>query len=143
MAQPEPHPSVMSGVIPYLSMDGRAAEALGFYARAFGGAELDRMPDPQNPDRVMHCTSVINGRALMMTDFVSGDRPPGRNFGHLQLVVADGRGWWDRAVAAGCKVIDPFERQFWGDDFGLLEDPFGIKWAILQPGPGRTPGQGA
>ena len=55
-------------------------------------------------------------------------------FGHLQLVVADGQAWWDRAVAAGCKVIAPYERQFWGDDWGLLEDPFGLKWAILQPG---------
>ena len=54
-------------------------------------------------------------------------------FGHLQLVVADGRAWWDRAVAAGCRVLAPYERQFWGDDWGLLEDPFGIKWAVLQP----------
>ena len=28
----------------------------------------------------------------------------------------------------------PYERQFWGDDWGLLQDPFGIRWAILQPG---------
>jgi PhnB protein len=47
--------------------------------------------------------------------------------------VADGRALWDRAVAAGCRVIAPDDRQFWGDDWGLLEDPFGIKWAVLQP----------
>jgi PhnB protein len=28
----------------------------------------------------------------------------------------------------------PYERQFWGDDWGLLRDPFGVRWAILQPG---------
>ena len=55
------------------------------------------------------------------------------DFGHLQLVVADGRAWWDRAVTAGCRVLAPYERQFWGDDWGLLEDPFGLKWAVLQP----------
>ncbi len=137
MADTLPDPAVMAGVIPYLSMAGRAAEALEFYAGAFGGTELERMADPQDPDKLMHCSTVIHGRALMMTDYVAGDGPPARNFGHLQLIVADGRFWWDRAIAAGCTVIDPFQRQFWGDDFGLLQDPFGIKWAILQPGPGR------
>lgn len=133
MPDQRPNPSLMTGVIPYLSLAGRAAESLEFYARAFGAAELDRMPDPAQPDRLMHCTTVIHGRALMMTDFVDGDAAPARNFGHLQLVVADGRGWWDRAVHAGCGIIDPFQRQFWGDDFGVVQDPFGFKWAILQP----------
>jgi len=141
MADSRPDPSIMSGVIPYLSLAGRAAEALDFYARAFGGAELERMQDPQNPDKLMHCTTVINGRALMMTDYVAGESPPARNFGHLQLLVSDGQVWWDRAVAAGCTIIDPFERQFWGDTFGILRDPFDIKWAILQPGEGSQPPQ--
>ena len=134
MPDHRPKASLMTGVIPYLSLAGRAAEALDFYALAFGAEVLDRMPDPVQPDRLMHCTAVIHGRAMMMTDFGDGDAAPARNFGHLQLVVADGRGWWDRAVQAGCQVIDPFQRQFWGDDFGVLQDPFGFKWAILQPG---------
>lgn len=89
-----PHPldpAVMNGVIPYMTMAGRAAEACDFYARAFGAKDLGRMP------------------------------------------FADGHAWWDRAVAAGCTVLAPYERQFWGDDWGLLQDPFGLAWAILQP----------
>jgi PhnB protein len=27
----------------------------------------------------------------------------------------------------------PFERQFWGDRWGMLRDPFGIDWAIDEP----------
>jgi PhnB protein len=27
----------------------------------------------------------------------------------------------------------PFERQFWGDRWGMLRDPFGIEWAIDEP----------
>jgi PhnB protein len=69
----------------------------------------------------------------MMTDH-GGGAAPSYGFGHLQLVVADGRAWWDRAVAAGCTVIAPYARQFWGDDWGLLQDPFGISWAILETG---------
>jgi PhnB protein len=75
----------------------------------------------------------------MMTDHMDPGGPartgPALPHGHLQLVVADGQTWWDRAVAAGCTVAMPYERQPWGDDWGLLRDPFGIHWAILQPGP--------
>ncbi|QYU67721.1 hypothetical protein J4558_22960 [Leptolyngbya sp. 15MV] len=48
-----------------------------------------------------------------------------------------------RAVAAGCTVVVPYERKFWGDDWGLLVDPFGIKWGILQPGPDAPRGAGS
>lgn len=133
----------MQGVIPYLTMAGRAAAACDFYARAFGAADLGRMPMPEGAPGLMHAQLLINGGCLMMTDQDSttggaGDGTPAvTRFGHLQLVVDDGLRWWDRAVTAGCTVLAPYERQFWGDDWGLLEDPFGIRWAILQPGPQR------
>ena len=40
----------------------------------------------------------------------------------------------DRAVKAGAKLIMPVERQFWGDLYGMIEDPFGHKWSIATPG---------
>ncbi len=63
------------------------------------------------------------------------NEPPARGSRNhtLQLVVADGQGWWDRAVAAGCSVTMPFERPFWGDCYGRLTDPFGLQWAINEP----------
>lgn len=135
MTQPNP----MQGVVPYLAMAGRTAEAMEFYARAFGARDIGRMAFPDGSPGVMHGQVVINGGALMMTDHSMN--PGGAahaaieaGFGHLQLVVEDGRAWWDRAVAAGCTVLAPYERQFWGDDWGLLQDPFGIKWGIMQDG---------
>ena len=132
-------PAVMNGVIPYLAMAGRAADACDFYVRAFGATELGRMPFPDGSPGLIHAQLEINRGALMMTDHSEcgdgSDKAAQKGcFGHLQLVVADGRAWWDRAVDAGCRVLAPYERQFWGDDWGLLEDPFGIKWAVLQPG---------
>ena len=50
-----------------------------------------------------------------------------------QLVVEDGDLWWNRAVEAGCTVVMPFEKMFWGDRWGLLADPFGLVWAIDEP----------
>jgi PhnB protein len=126
-----PGADLMQGVIPYLAMGGRAAEACDFYARAFGAEERMRMPAPDGAPGLMHAQVVINGGTLMMSDHGEGPVP---SFGHLQLVVAEGQRWWDRAVAAGCTVVMPYGRQFWGDDWGLLEDPFGLKWAVMQPG---------
>ncbi|MCG6122247.1 MAG: glyoxalase/bleomycin resistance/extradiol dioxygenase family protein [Microvirga sp.] len=129
---PEANP--MRGVVPYLAMAGRSGEACDFYVRAFAATEMGRMPMPDGAAGLMHAQIGVNGGCLMMTDHVGGGPAPSTNFGHLQLVVEDGRAWWDRAVAAGCKTLAPYERQFWGDDWGLLEDPFGIKWGILQTG---------
>ncbi|WP_333671319.1 glyoxalase/bleomycin resistance/extradiol dioxygenase family protein [Elioraea tepidiphila] len=127
-----PDAAVMNGVIPYLGLNGRAGEAAEFYARAFGARELGRYPDEQNPGRFMHVQIEINGGALMMTDQggCNGEPTPSPQGFHLQLVVADGDLWWSRALAAGCTVAMPFERQFWGDRWGMLRDPFGLHWAI-------------
>lgn len=123
------------GVVPYLQFDGDSARAADFYARAFGAVDRGRLPDEADPDRLMHCQLEINGGGLMMSDMRAPsetDAVERRGF-HLQLVVADGDRWWARAVEAGCKVLVPFERMFWGDRWGLLEDPFGITWGIDEP----------
>jgi len=122
------------GIIPYLAMGGRAGEACDFYVRAFGAEDAQRIPQPDGGPGLMHAQIAINGGHLYMTDHMGEGTAPTANFGHLQLEVADGRAWWERAVAAGCAVVMPYERQFWGDDWGLLEDPFGLKWGILQAG---------
>jgi PhnB protein len=137
MTANRPDAAVMRGVIPYVGYAGRAGEALDFYVRAFGATELGRMPDAEAPDRLMHGQVEINGGAFMATDMgCESAETSGVGTMHMQLVVDDGRRWWDRAVAAGCAVVEPYQRQFWGDDWGLLVDPFGIRWAVLQPGPG-------
>ena len=58
----------MQGVIPYLGMDGRSAEAADFYVRAFAARDLGRMPYEDDPKKLMHCQVEINGGALMMSD---------------------------------------------------------------------------
>ena len=129
-----PDLSAMRGVIPYVGLNGRAGEAADFYARAFGAREIGRMPDADNPGRVMHLHLEINGGSLMMSDH----RAPGETATQpqgfsMQLVVADGDAWWKRALAAGCTVVMPFERMFWGDRWGMVRDPFGLFWGIDEP----------
>ena len=42
-----------------------------------------------------------------------------------------------RAVAAGAKVIMPVEDMFWGDRYGVVEDPFGHQWSVAHAHAGR------
>jgi PhnB protein len=134
-----PKDRIMQGVIPYICLAGQTGAAVDFYLRAFRAKDIGRMPMDGRPGQYMHAQVEINGGALMLTDetgmsSVEGMGPPMPN-GHLQLVVPDGQVWWDRAVAAGCSIVAPFELQFWGDTWGLLSDPFGLKWAVLTPDP--------
>ena len=136
-SNPGPSASVMQGVIPYLAFNGRAGEAADFYAKAFGATALGSMPMENSPGKFMHVQIVINGGAFMMTDYCGPVPEIAANplpTGHLQLVTEDGKMWWDRAIAAGCTEISPYERQFWGDVWGLLQDPFGVKWSVLEAG---------
>ena len=131
-----PEDRIMQGVIPYLSLAGKAGEAADFYAKAFAAKDIGRMPFPGKPG-FMHLQVEINGGALMLTDHIGDGSPDGSPLarGHLQLVVGDGQAWFDRAVAAGCASVMPYARQPWGDTWGMLRDPFGILWAVLTPDP--------
>ena len=86
----------------------------------------------------MHCQVEINGGALMMTDMRAPDEPVRKPQGfHLQLVVDDGDLWWNRAVEAGCKVVMPFEKMFWGDRWGLLGTRSASPGRSTSPAPSR------
>jgi PhnB protein len=133
-----PADRIMQGVIPYICLAGQSGAAADFYIRAFGAKDIGRMPMDDTPGQFMHLQLEINGGAFMLTDHTMSSVQPGEApmpHGHLQLIVPDAQAWWERAVAAGCTIIAPLERQFWGDTWGLLADPFGLKWAVLTPDP--------
>lgn len=132
-----PEDRIMQGVIPYLSLAGKAGEAAKFYAKAFDARDIGSMETPGRPGHYMHLQVQINGGALMLTDHVGEGSPEGPPMarGHLQLVVPDGQAWFDRAVKAGCESVISYSRQPWGDDWGMVKDPFGILWAVLTPNP--------
>ena len=121
----------MNGVIPYLAIPN-AAEAMAFYARAFGAEEIEPAARDEK-GRIMNASLLINGGTLMIMDVMEEHgiqaAKTSRGF-NLQLIVSDGDHWWNRAVEAGCEVTQPLEKQFWGDRYGQLRDPFGLDWAI-------------
>ncbi len=130
----KPNPDAKTrGVIPYLQVVG-AMEAVTFYERAFGAKEISRFATDDGK-RLMNCQLEINGGLIMIMDAM-----PDHGFAHqpshsftMQLMVPDGRAWFDRAVEAGCQVQTPFQKMFWGDMWGGVIDPYGVHWGIDEP----------
>jgi PhnB protein len=133
---PNPADFGMHGLCPHLVCKG-AADAIDFYVKAFGATELMRLPGPDG--RLMHGTVKINNCMVMLADEFgdvgvehSNKAPPtlGGTPVIMHLVVDDCDAWAERAVAAGAKIIVPLADQFWGDRYGMIEDPFGHRWAL-------------
>jgi len=124
---------LQSGVIPYIQVEGAVA-AVDFYKRAFAATETSRTATDDGK-RLMNCQLQINGGPIMVMDAMPEHGfafQPSHSF-TLQLIVEDGRAWFDRAVAAGCTVQTPFQKMFWGDLWGGVIDPYGIHWGIDEP----------
>lgn len=128
-----------TGLTPHLTIrDNRAAEAIDFYAAAFGAKEQRRMP-ADDGKRLMHAHLLLNGASLMLNDEFPeyqgpGDTGSGSPSGVvLHLQVDDPDAWFDRAVKAGASVRMPLQNMFWGDRYGQIDDPFGYTWSIGAP----------
>jgi PhnB protein len=124
---------VLGGLVTYLQVEGAIA-ASKLYQRAFGATEVACVP-PDEKGRTMHVHLHINGSSLMLSDSYPEyghpfEKPQGFS---LTLQVDNIDRWWERAVAAGLKVKTPVERMFWGDRYGLLEDEYGVVWALNEP----------
>ncbi len=127
---------LMRGVVPYLTIKGAEA-AVAFYQRAFA-AVLHGDIAKEADGRVMNAVLLINGGAYMLMDpFVERGSPPdgvSPNGMMMMILTMEADMWWARAVDGGCAVVMPIKMEFWGDRFGLLRDPYGIQWGILEPG---------
>lgn len=128
----KPIPDGMHSITPHLVCAG-AADAIEFYKKAFGAAEVMRVPGPDG--KLMHACVRIGDSQLFLVD----EMPDWKAYGprHLKgspvtihLQVEDADKVFAQAVAAGCKVTMPIDDAFWGDRYGSLEDPFGHLWSV-------------
>jgi uncharacterized glyoxalase superfamily protein PhnB len=120
---------------PHLVCAG-AAKAIEFYQRAFGADELMRMPAPDG--KLMHGSVSINGSMVMLVDEnkemrMLGPKALGGTAVTIHLSVDNVDAWMTRAQAAGATIIMPAADMFWGDRYGVIEDPFGHRWSIATP----------
>jgi PhnB protein len=127
-----PIPPGYPPIIPFLAVQGGLA-AIEFYKKAFGAHELARETTPDG--RVISARLKIGSSMLMLSDVFPGDDTAspssvGTTTVSLQLYTNDVERAWDRAVAAGAKVVIPLEDAYWGERHGHLLDPFGHHWSL-------------
>jgi PhnB protein len=132
MAQAQPIPEGFHTLTPHLVYEG-ASEAIKFLMKAFGAVELTRLEGPGG--KIMNAQLRIGNSMLMVVD----DFPDWGSFGPqalkgttmtVHLFVEDVDAVFARAVAAGAIVKMPVADMFWGDRYGVLQDPFGHQWSV-------------
>lgn len=129
---------VEPALAPHLVVDNAAA-AIDFYVKAFDAVELGRVPGPDG--KLVHAAVRINGFTVMLNDdfpeVCGGKSMTPKSLGGtpvtIHLTVTDVDAKFQRAVDAGATVVAALQDQFWGDRYGLLEDPFGHRWSLGQP----------
>ena len=133
----------MESIIPYLTFEGNAVEALAFYAQALGGQVIyspnfsqsdlsEQLPEDWK-DPVMHAAYQSGDLQLMVSDTQdaatkvhSGDQVQlALNFSTEEEIDA----MYTRLAKDG-QVTMALAKTFWGAKFGMLTDKFGIKWML-------------
>jgi PhnB protein len=128
----KPIPAGYHSVTPYLAVR-QAADAIEFYARAFGAKQRMRVAAPGN--KVGHAELEIGDSVVMVADeHPDMDfRSPAHYGGSpvsLHLYVKDVDASFRKAVDAGATSLRAVADQFYGDRTGTVRDPFGHVWHL-------------
>jgi len=125
----------------YLFFDGTCAEAMRFYERTLGGKLEKVMTVGESPvgsrppvaaDKILHARLLIDGHALMASDWMTDSPFETKKGFSLSLVytsVNDAQRVFD-ALADGGRITMPFQKTFWVEIFGMVTDRFGTPWMI-------------
>ena len=122
----------MHTITPHLVCAG-AADAIAFYTRAFGAEEVMRLPGPGG--KLAHASVRIGDSMLMLMDEfpdwdASGPAALGGTPVTIHLSLPDVDRAFERAVEAGAIARMAPADMFWGDRYGVVEDPFGHRWSM-------------
>lgn len=136
MAKVSAIPAGMHSVTLALTVDG-AADAIAFYARAFGAEEVTRAMDPSGK-KVWHSMLRLGDSTI----FVSDASP------EMQSVAMPSKIWiygdgvdaaFKRATDAGATIGMPPTDMFWGDRMAQVSDRWGNIWMLAQHMRDMTP----
>ncbi|MBC8749225.1 PhnB protein [Paraburkholderia sp. WC7.3g] len=119
-------------VYPYLRVRN-AAQAIEFYAQAFGGMEQFRLTEPGG--RIGHAEVKIGPATVMLSDEYpehgmlgpTGDNRPGVL---LHIHCDDVDQLVAQAVKAGATVVRPLTDHFYGERSATVRDPYGHEWLL-------------
>ena len=122
-----------TAIVPTLSVRN-GADAIAFYTKAFGAAELMRV---DSPDGLIVAELSVDGANFFIADESpdNGNRSPaGAGFvtARMGLFVENPDAVADAAVAAGAALLYPVADQDYGYRLGAVRDPFGHVWEICK-----------
>jgi uncharacterized glyoxalase superfamily protein PhnB len=109
--------------------DGK--KAIEFYKQVFGAKVRSEMYGPDGKT-LAHCALKIGNAQLMLAEPMGGpanQMSAGKSSG-VMLYVKDAHAVFQKAISLGAKQLMPVADMFWGDRWGMFEDPFGNLWQI-------------
>ena len=128
---------------PYLFFNGQCEAALEYYKKTFGAEVLMMLrmkdsPEPHHPElppgsenKIMHSHLRIGTVELMASDGMSSGAT---NFQGFSLSLAYANEAQAKKVFASLaekgRVDLPIGKTFWSPCFGMVADPFGVRWMI-------------
>jgi PhnB protein len=129
---------------PYVNFNGNCFQAIALYEKALGAKVENLMrygdlpgntPSPENKDRVLHCQLQIGSQAFMVSD-VPAERPvKSGGSAHIAVDIDDaveGAAAF-KALSLGGQITVPLGPAFWGGQFGMVTDAFGVQWMVNCP----------
>ncbi|MDM4764127.1 VOC family protein [Galbitalea sp. SE-J8] len=133
----------MATLNPYLNFRDTAREVIEFYRSVFGGeltistfGEFGMTEDPAEANRVMHSQlTTPAGFTIMAADTPNHMELPAAPTASAISISgsaeesAELHRYWDGLLDGGTISV-PLERAPWGDEFGMLDDRFGISWLV-------------
>lgn len=135
MSKVEPIPAGREAPIPHLIVND-GARAIEFYKKAFGAEELMRVPGADG--RILHAELRLGNADIFLADdfpeFCGGKAHSAQALQGspvtIHRYVTDVDAAVRRAETAGATVKMPASDMFWGDRYGVIEDPFGHCWSF-------------
>ena len=125
-------PENMPRISPYLYYED-VASALEWLSRAFGFRERHRIAGPGG--KVVHAEMALADGVIMMGNPGPDYRNPkrlGQTTQNIYVYVDDVEAHFRHAQAAGAKILEEPQDQFYGDRRYGTEDPEGHQWFFAQ-----------
>jgi PhnB protein len=133
----------MATPIPYLSFDGKCAEAMRFYEKALGGklelllknsdSPMAAQSPKEHADRIMHARLALPGGGMLY----GGDSPPQMKYPGIHGVgltlnfdTVDQATVAFKALSQGGTISMDLQPMFWAKIWGMLTDKFGTPWIV-------------
>jgi len=129
-------------LVPYITFEGNAEEALEFYGGILGSTEeinIMRYTDMQGMEipedyqhKILHAELTYPGGVLYLSDAFPGSKVSYNDSISFNIApeTEEELNQLFNAFLEGGEVLQPLDDTFWGAKFGSVKDKFGIHWSF-------------